>query len=257
MPLLLLLILIGISVGALTGITGSSGVLIVVPALSLMGLTFQDSVGTSLLVDVITTSTVIYVYFRNKNIAIAPALIMGLGALLGTQIGIRIAISVSETPLEIAFSILTMALAVQMFRRARGHGINIKEKKSADNTRSHFLLAFLLSIPVGILTGTLGTSGGIMFIGILMLLFSLSAQKMVGTATLAMIFSALSGSAGYIIVGRISLLDAAIIGSISLISGYFFSTTANKIRESLVYEAIGSIFVIVVIVEIMKITGFV
>ncbi|PYB68043.1 sulfite exporter TauE/SafE family protein [Thermoplasma sp. Kam2015] len=256
MPLLLLLILIGISVGALTGITGSSGVLIVVPALSLMGLTFQDSVGTSLLVDVITTSTVIYVYFRNKNIDIAPALIMGLGALLGTQIGIRIAISVSETPLEIAFSILTMALAVQMFRRARGHGINIKEK-NADNTRSHFFLAFLLSIPVGVLTGTLGTSGGIMFIGILMLLFSLSAQKMVGTATLAMIFSALSGSAGYIIVGRISLLDAAIIGSISLISGYFFSTTANKIRESLVYEAIGSIFVIVVIVEIMKITGFV
>lgn len=96
-----------------------------------------------------------------------------------------------------------------------------------------------------------------MFIGILMLLFSLSAQKMVGTATLAMIFSAFSGSAGYLIVGRISLLDAAVIGAVSLVSGYLFSITANRIRERTVYAAIGSIFVVVVIVESLKIIGIV
>ncbi|CAC12114.1 conserved hypothetical membrane protein [Thermoplasma acidophilum] len=255
MPLILILLLIGIAVGALTGITGSSGVLIVVPALSIMGLSFQDSVGTSLLVDVITTSTVIYVYLKNKNIDIIPAVIMGIGALVGTQIGIRIAISVSERPLEIAFAILTIILAIQMFRRSRGHKTSINGKK--EYRRAAWVFAFLLSIPVGILTGTLGTSGGIMFIGILMLFFSLSAQKMVGTATFAMLFSALSGSAGYLIVGRISILDAVVIGIISLISGYLFSTTANRIKERIVYEAIGSIFVIVVIVEGMKIMGFI
>jgi len=255
MPLILLLLLIGLAVGALTGITGSSGVLIVVPALSIMGLSFQDSVGTSLLVDVITTSTVIYVYLKNKNIDIIPAIIMGMGALIGTQIGIRIAISVSERPLEIAFAILTIILAVQMFRRSRGHRPDLSGKK--EHMRAAWFFAFLLSMPVGILTGTLGTSGGIMFIGILMLFFSLSAQKMVGTATLAMLFSALSGSAGYLIVGSISIFDAVVIGVISLISGYLFSTTANRIKERIVYEAIGSIFVIVVIVESMKIMGFI
>jgi len=59
------LILIGISVGILTGITGSSGVLIVVPALSYLGLSYYDSIGSSLLVDVITTLSVIFVYFKN------------------------------------------------------------------------------------------------------------------------------------------------------------------------------------------------
>jgi len=63
----LLLILIGIGVGALTGIAGSSGVLIVVPALSYLGLSFKSAVGSSLLIDVITTISVVIVYLKNKN----------------------------------------------------------------------------------------------------------------------------------------------------------------------------------------------
>ncbi len=52
--------MIGMSVGALTGITGASGVVLVVPLLTLLGLNFQEAVGSSLLVDVITTTIVIY-----------------------------------------------------------------------------------------------------------------------------------------------------------------------------------------------------
>jgi hypothetical protein len=48
----IIMLIIGIAVGALTGITGSSGVLVVVPVLSYMGINFKTSVGTSLLVDV-------------------------------------------------------------------------------------------------------------------------------------------------------------------------------------------------------------
>ena len=48
------------------------------------------------------------------------------------------------------------------------------------------IIGFALSIPVGILTGVIGTSGGIMFVLIIMVFFSMKAQNMVGTATLAM-----------------------------------------------------------------------
>jgi uncharacterized membrane protein YfcA len=77
------LVLIGVAVGALTGITGSSGVLIVVPALSYLGLSFKDSIGSSLLVDVITTTSVIYVYFTHRNVDVKKAVLIGLGAVLG------------------------------------------------------------------------------------------------------------------------------------------------------------------------------
>ena len=113
--------------------------------------------------------------------------------------------------------------------------------------------AMLLSVPVGILTGTIGTSGGIMFIGITMILFSISAQEMVGTATLAMLFSALSGAAGYAYFGRIDYFASVVIGITSLASGYGFSILAHKVSERTIYVAIGLVFVIVVIAESLKI----
>ncbi|MEJ2777257.1 TSUP family transporter, partial [Stygiolobus sp. RP850M] len=79
----LLLILIGIGVGALTGITGSSGVLIVVPALSYLGLSFKSAVGSSLLIDVITTISVVIVYIKNKNADFRISAVLALGAVTG------------------------------------------------------------------------------------------------------------------------------------------------------------------------------
>ena len=255
MPLLLILILVGLAVGALTGTTGSSGVLIVVPVLGFMGLTFQESVGSSLLVDVITTSTVIFVYLRKKTVAVRSAVFMGMGALIGAQIGTRIAVSVPEEPLEIGFVILTALLAFQMFRRSK-QTMAVEHKQGRfSNLRpwQSLAAAMLLSIPVGILTGTIGTSGGIMFIGITMILFSISAQEMVGTATLAMLFSALSGAAGYAYFGRIDYFASVVIGITSLASGYGFSILAHKVSERTIYVAIGLVFVIVVIAESLKI----
>jgi uncharacterized membrane protein YfcA len=53
-----LLVIIRIAVGALTGITEASGVLVVVPTLLYLGLNFKEAIGSSLLVDIITTTTV-------------------------------------------------------------------------------------------------------------------------------------------------------------------------------------------------------
>ena len=255
MPLLLILILVGLAVGALTGTTGSSGVLIVVPVLGFMGLTFQESVGSSLLVDVITTSTVIFVYLRKKTVAVRSAVFMGMGALIGAQIGTRIAVSVPEEPLEIGFVILTALLAFQMFRRSRQKTALEHKQGRFSNLRpwQSLAVAMVLSVPVGILTGTIGTSGGIMFIGITMILFSISAQEMVGTATLAMLFSALSGAAGYAYFGRIDYFASVVIGITSLASGYGFSILAHKVSERTIYVAIGLVFVIVVIAESLKV----
>jgi len=251
LPILILLV-IGIAVGVLTGMTGSSGVLIVVPALSLMGLSFQESVGTSLLVDVITTSAVIFVYIKKGSTSVTKAVSMGLGAVIGAQIGTRIAVSVPEKPLEIAFVVLTAVLAYQMYRRSLRKRASVPHRINVDG-RYILPLAFSLSIPVGILTGTLGTSGGVMFIGIIMILFSMSAQEMVGTATLAMMFSAISGVTGYVYFGRIDLIAAFLIGATSLVSGYFFSILAHRVDEKKIYLAIGTVFVVVIFVELFKI----
>ncbi|AAT43107.1 sulfite exporter TauE/SafE family protein [Picrophilus oshimae] len=248
--LYIIIALIGIGVGALTGITGSSGVLIVVPALSIMGLGFKTAVGSSLLVDVITTTIVIYVYFKDKTLDIYTGLFMGVGAVIGAQIGTYIASMIDAFPLELAFIFMTGYMSYysmkRSFKKTNIAKRNIERKKALP-------VAMLLSIPIGILTGTIGTSGGVMFVFITMLLFNISAQKMVGTATLAMLFSALSGVGGYIRIGHIDFLYSIIIGGIALISGYYFSVFAHRIDEKYIYRSLSFIFMAVIITESIKI----
>ncbi|MHB8358435.1 MAG: sulfite exporter TauE/SafE family protein [Thermoplasmataceae archaeon] len=236
--------LIGIITGILTGITGSSGVIVVVPAMTFLGHSFHIAVGTSLLVDVITTASVVYVYTKGKRIDWRIGLILGGGALLGAQIGSHVAIFISDRPLEIVFTSMALLMAWQSFKRAR-HGLNLKHRSFPHP----YILGFIISLPIGIMTGTLGTSGGIMFIAVMMILYTMDPKTMVGTATLSMFVSAISGTAGYVVLNSIDLIGGIIIGSASLVSGFYFAKKALGMKDSTIYYFLGSVFLAVSILE--------
>ena len=228
--------LIGIITGILTGITGSSGVIVVVPSMTFLGYSFHIAVGTSLFIDVITTVSVVYIYTRGKKIEWRIGLILGGGALIGAQIGAHVAVFISDTPLEIIFTVVALIMARQSFQRAK-KGLKIKHH---DLSHPNFL-GFLISLPIGIMTGTLGTSGGIMFIAVMMFLYSLDAKTMVGTATLSMFVSALSGTTGYFILNSVNIFAGVIIGLVSLVSGLYFARRALGMKDRTIYYFLGSV----------------
>ncbi len=242
--------LIGIITGILTGITGASGVIIVVPSMTFLGYSFHIAVGTSLFIDVITTASVVYIYTKGKKIEWRIGLILGGGALIGAQIGAHVALFISDTPLEIIFTVVALIMAEQSFQRAK-KGLKIRHR---DISHPNYL-GFLISLPIGIMTGTLGTSGGIMFIAVMMLLYSLDAKTMVGTATLSMFVSALSGTAVYFIINDIDLIGGIIIGLVSLISGLYFAKRALGMKDKTIYYFLGTVFMIVALLETIKIVS--
>ena len=249
--LYILLLIIGIAVGAITGITGSSGVVVVVPVLSYMGINFKTDIGTSLLVDVITTTIVIYVYLKKKTLHVIMGLLLGAGALVGAQIGANIADIVPVFPLEIVFTIMMAYMAYYTINKS--YHMNKVMKHIKLNSNFALFVGFLLAIPVGILTGIIGASGGVLFIFIIILLFTMDAQNMVGTATLAMFISASSGAFGYYRIGHIYYVAAILIGIVALGSGYYFSILAHKLDQKYIYRFLGVIFVLVVVSELFRI----
>lgn len=222
--------------------------IVVVPSMTFLGYSFHVAVGTSLFVDVITTASVVFIYSRGKRINLKIGMVLGIGALIGAQIGSHVAIFISDEPLEIIFSIFSFLMARQSFIRAR-KGLNIQQRKL-----SHpYYVGFLISLPIGILTGTLGTSGGIMFIAVMMLLYSLDAKTMVGTATLAMFVSALSGTVGYFTLNSVDLVGGLIIGVVSLFSGLYFARRALGMKDKTIYYFLGTVFLAVAFLEAINI----
>lgn len=92
-----------------------------------------------------------------------------------------------------------------------------------------------------------------MFIAVMMLLFNIEIKRMIGTATLAMLFSASSGSLAYLSAGRIDLIAGVVIGITALISGYYFAKLANKMKASYIYMFLGNVFVLTSISELFKV----
>jgi uncharacterized membrane protein YfcA len=72
--------LIGLATGLVVGITGASGVLLVVPLLTiLLKFSMHNAVGTSLFVDMITPLFVAISYYRHGNVKLKAAFWLAVG----------------------------------------------------------------------------------------------------------------------------------------------------------------------------------
>ena len=100
------MLLIGLITGISTGLTGASGVSIVVPLLTLfLSFSIHSAIGTSLIVDVIASLAVVYTYYRHGNIEIRSGIWVLLGSIAGAQLGALIASNIPETGLGIGFGV--------------------------------------------------------------------------------------------------------------------------------------------------------
>jgi uncharacterized membrane protein YfcA len=83
------LLMIGLITGSVVGLTGASGVVVVVPLLSVwLGFSVHSAIGTSLFVDVITSLFVAWSYYKNGNVNLKSGLWLAVGSVTGAQIGL-------------------------------------------------------------------------------------------------------------------------------------------------------------------------
>ncbi|BAB60138.1 hypothetical protein [Thermoplasma volcanium GSS1] len=241
-------ILLGILVGALTGITGSSGVVAVVPALSIINrYDVATAIGTSLFIDIVTSSIVFIVYLKNKNVNTSIMLPFAIGSIIGSQAGVRIAVSIPSFILKDVFGSFLLLMGVYSVLRRKK---NVTSKNSILGGKCKFLLAFSISIIISLATGLMGASGGIMYLIAMLFIFKEDVRVAVGTATALMIISASSGATGYFFYGRIDLIAGIVIGVTSLISGYFFAKLGNKIKRETVNKVLIVMFFTIGIIQI-------
>ena len=114
-----LLILLGIGSGGMTSLIGASGVMVVIPALSLgMGFTMKEAIGTSLMIDVIGSLAVSYSYFKNGNLDLKRGVWIALGSVAGAQLGALFATAIPETGLGSGFAVFMVLFGVIKIGRA-------------------------------------------------------------------------------------------------------------------------------------------
>ncbi|MGB4776098.1 MAG: sulfite exporter TauE/SafE family protein [Daejeonella sp.] len=113
----ILLILIGIVAGALSGLIGIGGGIIIIPALVFMlGFSQQMAQGTTLALMVPPIGLLAaWSYYKDGFVDIRAALLICAGFVLGSYFGAKFATSIPEDTLKKIFSVILFLVAIKMF----------------------------------------------------------------------------------------------------------------------------------------------
>ncbi|MHB1680232.1 MAG: sulfite exporter TauE/SafE family protein [bacterium] len=241
---IIILSITGIIVGAATGLIGASGVIIVVPVLAfIFNVPISIAIGTSLLIDVIVSFSVTATYAFKNRVNYRIGIPTMIGAVVGAQLGAYISVVMPQRLLEIIFGIF-MLLMGAFFLKTKG---KYQEKRvfHFENPRINFIIILIFGFIIGILAGLLGTSGGVLYMLVYIIVFGLAIKDSIGTSTLVMIIAALSGAIGYIALKHINLFDAFFIGIIAIPSGILFAKIAIKSKKETLIIILGITLIVV------------
>jgi uncharacterized membrane protein YfcA len=275
----LLAIFIGIVTGGITSLIGASGVMIVVPILTMLfKVSVHTAIGTSLFVDVIASLTVAYSYYKNGNIELKSGAWIALTSIIGAQFGASFASKMGEGNLTSSFGIVLVIAGLSMVRKSykeksdllhtENDSLDTQSDSSdtASKTASKFvnfkaewqkvLAALIIGFGIGILSGIFGAGGGVMILLALIMLMSFPLHKAIGTSTLIMAITALSSTIGYATRGNIDFVLGSLLSVGAVLGGILGSRYANTINEKTLQKSVGICFMVMGIVmtaiEIIK-----
>jgi uncharacterized membrane protein YfcA len=112
---MLVLALSGILVGIGASFTGLGGGFLMVPLLLFLGFTAQKSVGTSFLAILIISISALFAHNKLANVDYKSGLLLGIGGVIGAQIGARLIEHVSTAGFKRIFAVILVGLAAYMF----------------------------------------------------------------------------------------------------------------------------------------------
>ncbi len=109
------MILAGMLVGAGAAFTGLGGGFLMVPLLLSLGFAAQKAVGTSFVAILIIALSALIVHNKLQNIDYKTGILLGIGGIIGAQIGARFLEHVSTAQFKRIFALLLVLLAGYIF----------------------------------------------------------------------------------------------------------------------------------------------
>ncbi len=113
---ILILIMIGLVAGLLSGFVGVGGGMIIVPGLVfLLGASQMTAQGTSLALLMFPVGILgVMNYYKTGNVNFQYVIIMGLAFVLGSYFGSKWALKISEQKVKLVFGIFLLYMSVRM-----------------------------------------------------------------------------------------------------------------------------------------------
>jgi hypothetical protein len=174
--------------------------------------------------------------------------IFGLAGLVGALVGAFASNLVSSSLLQKLFGVYAIVLTVPMAltSRRRFNDPGQGQARSQPLTVSRILWSSLFGLISGVMAGLFGTSGTATIVAGLYIL-GMPVTMVVGTSVLVVLFNALSGLVGHMIVGQFNLTLLILLGSGSIVGAFLGPRVLAKIKVRTLERLYGILFTLLVI----------
>jgi uncharacterized membrane protein YfcA len=108
-------VVFGLVVGVAASFTGLGGGFLMVPLLLFLGYTAQKAVGTSFLAILVISLSALVAHNKLANVDYRLGLLLGLGGVVGAQVGARLVEHVPTASFKRIFAVVLVGLAIYMF----------------------------------------------------------------------------------------------------------------------------------------------
>lgn len=209
---LIIMAVVGVAVGILSGLFGIGGGTVIVPALVWLGLTQRHAAATSMMAIVPTAVSGVASYAIEGDVDWIAALIVFCGMFVGGQIGSWLLAKLPELVLRWAFVVFLLFVMVNQAMS------NPSRDSRIAMTSGTIIGLIVFGVIAGVLAGLLGIGGGAICVPALSIIFGASDLIARGTSLLAMFPNAITTSVANARRRMVHVKAALIIGVVAALT---------------------------------------
>jgi uncharacterized membrane protein YfcA len=218
---------------------GQGGGSIYSPLLILLGYAILLSTSTSLVLNLITSLSAGYIFYRKKMIDYKVSLIFAPGISLGAFAGGVFAKAFNTTFLMWMFVTFLVIVGARML-------YSYWEKEQIETVPSNFsagkiTMIAIVGLGVGFIAGLLGVGGGILIVPFMVYILKYPTKIAAGSSHLIISFSALAGILGHLTTHRFDLPLVLMTGCAVLIGGNLGARVSMKVKTKMIKAGLGLI----------------
>ena len=241
----LLLLVVGLGAGFLSGVFGVGGGILVVPGLMIfVKMEQRRAHGTSLAAVLPIAVASLVTYWAHDHVDWPVALWLSIGALAGAFVGTSLLAIISKRNLALVFAIVLAIVGIRLFFTVNGDG-------RGEITILIATAYVLVGLATGALSGLLGIGGGAIMVPIMAVLFGIPSVIAKGTSLAVIIPTALMGTVRNRSNANVDLTAAVVVGITGVAMAVVGAWVSARMSDA-VSNALFAVLLIAVAVRMLR-----
>ncbi|WP_214808724.1 sulfite exporter TauE/SafE family protein [Exiguobacterium sp. s102] len=249
----ILFILLGSTIGILSGFFGIGGGIILTPLLLILGYPPSTAIVLSLLLTLGSTVTGTVSHMRLKNFHVRDALAVGLSGIVGSAVITPVVFWLeqrtgADAMISALYIVLLTWFAIQFLKPPK------RKPVEGHITQANLYKLIVIGFAAGILSSLMGVSGGFLLTPLLMGWVRFPLKQAIGTSIASATLIVLGGVTSYLASGT----EAPLYLGIALIVGAFIgspigASLLHLFEDRFVRKSLGIFYAVVAVSVVLKV----